>query len=53
MRGVAYGLIFSILLWGAGCMAYKRAYVAIHDSIDEVLSEKVSTNSPAAGPDRR
>jgi hypothetical protein len=43
MRGIVYGLLFSALIYGGGCMAYKKAYVAIHDSIDEALADgKVS-----------
>ena len=30
----------------SGCVAYKRAFVFVHDSIDEALQEQVATNSP-------
>lgn len=42
MRGIVYGLLFSMILNLTGCLAMKKAYVAIHDSIDEAL-----TNAPA------
>ena len=39
IRGFVFAMLFSALLYCAGCIAYKRAYVAIHDSIDEVIGE--------------
>ena len=36
-------LILMTVLSMSGCMAYKRAFVAIHDSIDEALNDKPKT----------
>lgn len=48
VRGLVYGLMFSAVLWGAGCATYMRAYVAVHDAVDAVLADK--TNSPTLPP---
>ncbi len=48
VRGLFFGLMFSAVLWGAGCATYMRAYVAVHDAVDAVLADK--TNSPALPP---
>ena len=58
MRGVIYGLIFAMAVNLTGCLAMKKAYVAIHDSIDEALTNGVTSvtnlvttgkQTPAAG----
>jgi hypothetical protein len=33
-------ILLFLVLATSGCMAYKRAFVAIHDSIDEALKDK-------------
>lgn len=42
MRGIVFGALCGLMIWMTGCVAWKRAYVAIHDAADEALTNKNS-----------
>lgn len=44
MRGLINGLMFSAVLWCAGCATYDKVFVAVHDAIDEARADQ--TNKP-------
>jgi hypothetical protein len=51
MRGLINGLMIMALVYCGGCLAYKKAYVAVWEAVDSAIHEQSqATNNPVLTP---